>query len=148
MARDVGRPRVLEWGYEHVVSDMLDLDEAEYELRIRGISGLTSSSETRRLTRSALNSRNNPDSSVLNEEIVKLDPESEYIACSDKLEILRHDLLDSPGDLHSRRRLKSRLITLGLRVLRNSNHDFEGSDRFERLLDSIEAMTRETLLAA
>lgn len=134
-------------GYEHVFADMLDLDEVQYELRIRGISGISSISESRNALRNIFR-ESDPVASILEENVCQLNLDTEHQICSDKLDILLHDMADSAGDEHSRKRIRSRLAWLWLRVERNSNRNVEGSVRFGRFRESIERLLHQTMTTA
>lgn len=139
---------IISFSYEHVSSDMLDLDEVVYELKIRGIEGITSTAEMRRALRNVLTSENDLAASIIVDAVSRFNPDIEHQVCSDKLDTLRQDLEDSVRDEHTKRRTVSRLTCLGLRVERNSARDNEGSGRFDRIRESIRNLIHETLATA
>lgn len=99
---------------------MIDIQEAVYELEIRGIEGFSTTSEIRRALRMVLNPQSDPEGSIVEAEVQRCNPDREYAVCGDLLEVINREFKDGAGDEHSRRRTRSRLMLLGMRVSRGA----------------------------
>lgn len=136
MAIDMDHPNI----YRDRVADLVDLDEVDYELQIRGVSGITSTSEKRKALRTIFASAQDPEESVEEAVIASLNPDLEYSKCSDKLGIIRMELQEYIEDEHIRRRSRARLLLLRLRSRRNACHDVFTGRRFDKIIEETEAL--------
>lgn len=135
MARDMDEAS--EISYKDVMPDLVDLEEVKYELLIRGIEGISSSSEMRRAFRNFLSRDQDPETSVIQAVPADMNRDTEYRNILELLDGIKEELANKPEDEHTKRRAASRLALLRIRTVRNARYDTGGTNRFEKLEDEI-----------
>lgn len=118
--------------------DLVDLDEAQHELFVRGLVGFESPIAIRQSLR-AMFTVGDPDKFVERDVVNSLNPDVEYQVMVNKLENVRWELKEDPVVEQTRHRVQARLFLLELRGRRMKERD-PGNKKFVRLLREIQIL--------
>lgn len=121
---------------------LLDLDEVRYELFIRGIEGRFRPDVMRQALVDIFR-ESDPERSVRESQLDRLNPDNEFTTISDKTELIEQELKSDKMDEHVRRTSQAKLAVLKDRVRRMLNREIGDGERFVRYGERIERLINE-----